>query len=153
MSSFVVDKSLGELLSTVRQAIIDDQKSKGIRSSGKSAESLRDVITSKDNKLTGEVLGEHYFYQQKKGRRPGKFPPISSILEWIREKGIKPNDDISEKSLAFLIARKIANEGTDIFRGKRPGLNIDDKVKEALRIFREKVSKAGREVIIKNLKG
>ena len=55
------------------------------------------------------VLSHHSLFVDL-GRRAGKRPPISAILQWIDDKRIVPTD-ISKTSLAFLIARKIGNEG------------------------------------------
>lgn len=50
------------------------------------------------------------------GRRPGKMPPISAIENWIRVKPIIPDSQNGKvpdtRQLAFLIARKIGEEGT-----------------------------------------
>jgi hypothetical protein len=50
------------------------------------------------------------------GRSPGKFPPTNKILEWIMIKPVIPRPDQNgklptPKQLAYLIGRKIANEG------------------------------------------
>lgn len=52
-----------------------------------------------------------YFKWVEGGRKPGKFPPQSAILEWIERKGIQPRNGISKKSLTYLVSRKIAREG------------------------------------------
>lgn len=73
-----------------------------------------------------EVNGEHfqvffnlqdYYRFLEDGRKSGKFPPQQSIINWINFKGIIPHADSkgripTTKQLAFLISRKIANEGT-----------------------------------------
>lgn len=62
------------------------------------------------NGLTAVLKGYTYLG----GRRAGKQPPIKAIEDWIKAKGIKQLEDkLSISSLAFLIARKIAKEGTD----------------------------------------
>jgi hypothetical protein len=71
-----------------------------------------------------------YYQYVDKGRRPGKFPPLKPIMSWIGYKGLNPSkvyakaplkgglkpkalsDIATIKSLAFLIGRKIAREGT-----------------------------------------
>jgi hypothetical protein len=73
---------------------------------------------------SGELYAKHYWYSLVHGRKPGKMPPIDSILDWLTNKGITA--DISLRSLAFLIARKIGRVGTDIYLGKRPGLALDE---------------------------
>lgn len=118
-------EAINEFLEDVRVAIVEDQQAKGIRASGQSANTLKKESTA----TLGRLYGKHYIQFQKVGRRPGKYPPIESIIQWIRDKKIDP--DIPIKSLAFLIARKIAKSGTDIHQGKRPGLNIEAQIIEA----------------------
>jgi len=55
-----------------------------------------------------------------KGRRPNsRMPPVSAILKWIRARGIIPrqegNRKISQKSLAWAIAKSIAKKGIKPF--------------------------------------
>lgn len=139
---------IATLLNGVKQAYIDQQNAQGIRSSGKSAASLR---TDSDTD-SGALYGSAYFYQQKHGRKPGKFPPIDDILDWIKAKGIKPKDNISEKSLAFLFARKIAQSGTDVFQGRREGLNVEERTKELVEQFKKDLVKGFKKEIIKQVK-
>ena len=79
---------------------------------------------------------QEYWKYVEYGRNPGKFPPTNKILEWIQIKPVIPRPDASgriptPKQLAFLIGRKIANEGyegsndltdanDDIFRRYEP---------------------------------
>ena len=77
-----------------------------MRSSGKWADSLEVEVSP----LSAVITGLEYSQQLETGRKAGRFPPISSIEDWIRQKGIAVID-ISISSLAFLIARKIAREG------------------------------------------
>jgi len=71
-----------------------------------------------------------YFTVLETGRKPGKRPPISVIEQWIKDKPIA--SDINPRSLAFLIARKIGEEGSLLYRqGGKSGVisdNINDKV-------------------------
>lgn len=58
-----------------------------------------------------------YWYYVENGRKAGKMPPIDNILEWVRIKPILPYPDDdghlpTPRQLAFLIARKIGEEGT-----------------------------------------
>ena len=130
--------SISTLLDGVRDAYIKDQKDKGIYSSGKSASSIRKDV----EETSGQLFGDGYFYQQRHGRKPGKFPPIDDMLNWIRAKGITPRDDkTTERQLAFLFARKIAREGTDIFQGKRPELDPGEQIQKLVMEFSRSVSK------------
>jgi hypothetical protein len=89
--------------------LIKAYDSKGMRASGKFANSLEVVSTAFSVKL----LGEDYAQQLETGRQAGRYPPINAIIQWINDKGIaqRIQNEISVSSLAFLIARKIAREG------------------------------------------
>ncbi len=126
-------------LEVIRRKILGDQKTKRIYSSGKSARSLQIIEVNRG----GQLVGEDYFQQQITGRRPGKFPPIQPIMDWIDAKGLSLNK-IKKKSLAFLIARKISKQGTDIYRKKRDGLSVVDFVDEALPSLKDQLIKAGK---------
>ena len=58
------------------------------------------------------------------GRRAGGFPPLDNIKQWIKDKPIDISGDISIDSLAFLIGRKIAEEGTDPPKLVRQNLDL-----------------------------
>mgnify|MGYP003654729644 FL=1 len=90
----------------LRIDLIKAYDAKGMRASGKWADSLE----VESSPLSGVITGLDYSQQLETGRKAGRFPPISSIEDWIRDKGIS-TIDISISSLAFLIARKIAREG------------------------------------------
>src|SRR5688572_21541366 len=122
------------LLENVRSDIIQDQAAKRLTASGKSAASLEPVATE----TKGELLGDSSFYYQWKGRAPGKQPPSDIFVDWIRQKGIEL-DGISIESLAFLIARKIGREGTDIYKGKRQGLALDEIFTVNLDLFENEI--------------
>lgn len=116
----VIEATLGNMITAIKA----DQDLKKITASGASAQSLNVDMNSSG----GDVLGSSYIYFQIFGRKPGSFPPIQSILEWIDAKHIEVVE-ISKKSLAFLIARKIARLGTNIFSGKSPALALAEIVK------------------------
>lgn len=114
-----------EILKTEFEALREELKEKhlqlGMKASGQWIESL----DNKSQRLSGQLWGEPYTEQLVNGRAPGKFPPIAMIEKWIYDKGITP-DGIKISSLAFLIARKIANEGTEYF--KQGGTDLVDAV-------------------------
>lgn len=109
----------------------------GMKASGSWEKNLEVVTASNSVKLIGAKYTEQLIY----GRRPGKFPPIKAIEQWLKDKGIRP---ISEKmkisSLAFLIARKIANDGTNYF--KKGGTDLVSAVITPQRI-QEIINKVG----------
>ena len=100
------------------QKWLDESKAKitanydrdNMRASGNFARSLETNVKESQGRVIGVMVGAHHSLFVDQGRRAGKRPPISAILQWIDDKRIVPTD-ISNHSLAFLIARKIGNEG------------------------------------------
>lgn len=82
---------------------------KGMRASGEYVESLE--VLRNGNKI--ELWANDYSEQLEFGRNAGGFPPIKDIEKWIINKGVfaVALQKIKISSLAFLIARKIANFG------------------------------------------
>jgi hypothetical protein len=79
-----------------------------MHASGRTGASVRYEVTPEGLK----VYGAGHIFTVETGRKPGAFPNISAIRQWIDDKPIIPRDNISKNSLAFLIARSIARKGT-----------------------------------------
>lgn len=90
----------------------------GMRATGKFADSLEVEVEQNGSMITARLSGAAYGIQLSEGRAPGQMPPTQAIEDWIRVKGItnRLETEISISSLAFLIARKIAREGTEYFK-------------------------------------
>lgn len=67
-----------------------------------------------------------YWMYIEYGRGPGKFPPIEAIQNWMTVKHIVPQRDYTVPQVSYLIARKIAREGT---QGKHAAEGTIDFVK------------------------
>ena len=66
------------------------------------------------NALSG-IIGAHTRYAKavERGSLPGGFPPLDDLVQWIRVKNIQPRDsEMSDRDLAYVIARSIARKGT-----------------------------------------
>lgn len=75
-------------------------------------------VTRGDFTYTIYVKMKDYWYYVENGRKAGKWPPIDNILNWIKIKPVLPRPNAKGKlptpqQLAFLIARKIGEEGTE----------------------------------------
>ena len=83
-----------------------------------------------------------YWEYANDGRDKGKRPPIKVIAEWIKRRNITPyalkNGKLpTEDQLAFMIARKIGNEGYDGIHFLEKSIDEqksywDDKISEAI---------------------
>lgn len=88
-----------------------------MRASGQFEREAETVVDSDDRKINAKIEGVKYTQQLVFGRANGRFPPIQAIEQWIDDKGIQPvEQNMKTSTLAFLIARKIAREGTKYFR-------------------------------------
>ena len=119
MSLSLDKKTLDEfdkkLISDLRKSL----DAAGTTASGKTKESLNSVYTLNSYKLYGRA----FIYGLEYGRKPtsggGNGSLKGIILKWINDKGIIPRDKISKNTLAFLIARKIHEEGDLLHRTKQ----------------------------------
>lgn len=141
-----------EYFEKVIKDLKSDQADKKIRASGQSAKSLR--FAAKETK--GTLFGLDTFYWQIFGRASGKhlpFDPASTVYgtktkgknkgkprgdfpdltAWMQNKssarsafGWSRKKDYEKLGVLFSISKKIADEGTDIFSGKREGLSFSD---------------------------
>ena len=78
-------------------------QSKG-KNKGKLYQTLKVTALGNDGKVSLQLSMEDYGAFVDKGRKPGKQPPLKSIIAWCKSKNI-------DKSLAFPIARKIGEKG------------------------------------------
>jgi hypothetical protein len=110
-----IEEILRNEFASLSRELVNKYDDLGMRSSGRFERELEVDVRSNEVSFRGVLSGAHYTYQLVNGRRPGRMPPVDAIRQWIRDKRIQL-DNISEGSLAYLIARKIAREGTDYFK-------------------------------------
>lgn len=98
-------------LDALRLRIIEHHINAGQRASGKTIASLH--IEMLEDK--GILWGRQAFKVLESGRKGGKVPKgfYKIIQQWVKDKGIQVENP---KSFSYLVARKIANEGTNLFR-------------------------------------
>lgn len=85
------------------------------RGAAKASSTLTNAILgTMTGPLEGQVkAGTDYARAVEEGTGPGRMPPVRSLQDWIRVKGIKPNDPTMDpEDLAFVMARSIAIKGT-----------------------------------------
>lgn len=103
-----------EELEDLRKRIISNIDSSGRRASGRTSESMRTDV-SEDR---GVLFGRMAFGTLETGRKPGKVPTgfYQIIKQWVIDKGISFNSQSERNSFAYLVSRKIAREGTQLYR-------------------------------------
>ena len=101
---------LEEKLKTLSNEILDKYKEK---LNGTELVNSITVDFKKENDIYSFTIElESYWKYIEEGRQPGKFPPINSILNWVRRKNIPIGGRIkTPEQMAFVIARHIKNRG------------------------------------------
>jgi hypothetical protein len=129
----------------LQEKIIQRQKSRGIKASGASAESLR--IEYLPGGKGFRLYGAGYFFFQEYGRGPSKAEGASQgislrdrIRAWIDDKAIIPVD-ITKDSLAYLISRKIHEEGTLLFKGEAQKVGLQESINEMIKKYKPEVAR------------
>lgn len=137
-------ENLKRVLTQYSQAIADQYKTNlensGRRASGNLITSVNTKVDVDGTLFEIELQLEDYWKYVEEGRGAGGFPPVSKILEWIRLKPILPYPDRNgklptEQQLAFLIGRKIANEGfegSNDLENTMEEVDYEEQIQEAL---------------------
>ena len=100
----------------------ENMTSRGSVASGELNESIGVVIPMpKGGTWRGHIEMNDYWEYVDQGRKPGKMPPVSSILEWLKHPTVQDkftfgrgniSDQTALPSIAYNIAKKIGREGT-----------------------------------------
>lgn len=113
----------------------------GKNASRKLADSVRSKVFVGDTAYDVILNLQEYWKYIEQGRKPGRFPPVGALINWINVKPILPRPDDngripSPKQLAYLIGRKIEQEGIEPF----PALKTTQE--ELDKIYHQKISAA-----------
>lgn len=148
----LLEPALEQLASDYVEFAIAKLKANGSYNTGRLAKSMRLLTpTETQNKISVAVqMLEYGFYVNdgaKRGR--GKQPPVSSILEWIKEKSIRPQGKITQTQLAFMIARVIGAKGQR-FKKAKPFIN--SSLRNALDQNMQNIANKGAIDMMKRIK-
>jgi hypothetical protein len=108
---------IGDFIVKQLQLVLDEQ---GHRASGNLIDTMRSEVKSSGKGFEIIVYGADYAIAVDKGVPPGVRVSTDALAKWVEEKGIATGES-EIKSIAFLIQRKIFQEGTIQFREKKKG--------------------------------
>jgi len=110
--------------------------------------SFRKEVTSTGGSLIAALHMQWLF--KGTGSAPGKMRPVQPFYDFIVDRGIQPypkeNKDgsfsaVSQESLAWAMAISQAREGSAIYQGKKPGVDLESVLKKETPIFLSKLAK------------
>ena len=109
-----VQNIIFEELEDLRKRIISNIDSTGLRASGRTSGSMHTDVS--ENR--GILFGRMAFGALETGRKSGKVPAgfYQIIKQWVIDKGISFDSQSERNSFAYLVSRKIAREGTQLYR-------------------------------------
>lgn len=109
-----VQNIIFEELEDLRKRIISNIDSTGRKASGRTSGSMHTDIS--ENR--GILFGRMAFGTLETGRKSGKVPAgfYQIIKQWVIDKGISFDSQSERNSFAYLVSRKIAREGTLLYR-------------------------------------
>ena len=114
-------KQIGVILIVAMADIRNNMENKGINASGRTSSSLK--VESYDKGIRLVSSGENIapFGTLEVGRKGSKVPKgFAQILyQWSIDKAISFDKDRERRTFAYLLARKIAREGTERHRNPR----------------------------------
>jgi hypothetical protein len=107
-----MSERLVKILEKYKNTIVAELKNR-IGSDGKIATGdLQNSISGIVEENSISIFASEYWYVVNYGRKPGsKKPPIRPIMEWMKVKGIEGATTKQTKSIAWVIAKKIGDEG------------------------------------------
>ena len=105
-------------LNDAKDAIVSNIQSKGITASGRTQKAIKVKQEGSSFLLYKESGNNAPMQTLEIGREGGAVPKgfQEIILQWMKDKGISSGNEPKDRSMAFLISRKIEREGTQRFK-------------------------------------
>ena len=110
-------------LNLVADGLKEDAESKGQKFP---VSSIRVEVTPDSGELYAADYAKYLIY----GRPPGKQPPVEAMLKFVEanpqilQEAKLTFPYLTEGGLAFMIGRKIGRDGSDIWQGKKEGIDL-----------------------------
>lgn len=141
-------------LKSIVDTFINSYKStlenKGKRATGNLMNSIKGKVKISGKYIIVSLNLEDYWKYVEYGRKPGKFPPVNKIREWIRVKPILPQPSSGRlptvNQLAFLIGRSIARNGIKPTNALKQTINDFDLVGKIYNFLEEEIQKQISEI-------
>lgn len=139
-----LERVLNEFADAFIQNARDNLQANGTNASYNLYDSFEKIIEIGEDSFSVKISLEDYWKYVEEGRGPGKFPPPDKIRNWIEVKPVNLSPLSNGKTptveqAAFLIGRKIAQEGT------KPQPFFETAKEQTIRDFEQRISLAIEE--------
>lgn len=137
-----------------RQNIITRHLQAGQKASGRTMQSLRTEVTHDKFSIHAVLWGRDFFQGLETGRKGGKVPRgfYQMIKQWSIDKGIQFDKESQRSTFAYFVARKIAAEGTQLYRkGGRKDIYTPE-VESAYSDIQDLVGERFTDVLMQSIK-
>lgn len=106
------------IMTSSRNSIASAIVSEGANASGRTIASLHSEVVEDEEGMSARLYGRQAFHTLERGRAGGRVPRgfRHIIRQWMIDKGIDMGGDTRNNSFAYFVARKIALEGTKLYR-------------------------------------
>lgn len=138
---------INEELLKLKDVIAANMQAHGLNASGKTSKSLEIVQNGT------ALMGRSFFAVLETGRKAGKVPKnFRQIIEkWATDKGLTFETPAKLRSFSYLVARKIAAEGTKQYRtGRRTDVFTDAINETVISIQNQLGSEVLKEIVTIN---
>lgn len=139
-----------------RDAMRQEYNSSGRKASGYFGEHIDVEMYDEGGRIkTPLYVGALVFGRNKtRNRGGGERSLYSMIMDWIKVKGITPDDPkMTDNTLAYLITRKIHKEGIKVPNAYNDGKLIDNTfTAESVQDLKSELIKIGQKVVTNDLK-
>ena len=132
-----VQNIIFEELEDLRKRIISNIDSTGRRASGRTSGSMHTDVSENRGILFGRMAFETLETGRKTGKVPAGFYQI--IKQWVIDKGISFDSQSERNSFAYLVSRKIAREGTQLYRMGSDADVYTTDVPETIELIKDRV--------------
>jgi hypothetical protein len=143
-----IEDALNKFGEDTVKIIRDNLSATGTNASGDTSRSLQSTLIGKDRV---QVTGKPFIYVVETGRKAGKMPPVSQILKWVQTGKVSFSGTAT--SFAWAVSRKIAEQGSSLFRkGGREDIitpAIDDQRVDDLQ---KEIADISLDLVVKSIK-
>lgn len=150
----LLEEAIRNRVERARQNIITRHLQAGQKASGKTMQSLRTEVKHDVQSIRATLWGRQFFQGLETGRAGGKAPSgfYKMIKQWSIDKGIQFERESQRNTFAYFVSRKIAKEGTLLYRKGGRNDIYTPEVESAYSDIQDLVGERFTDVLMQSIK-